>query len=237
MPEKLQPGGSYAQTLGRGVRVLEVLAVAQVPLTLAQIADRLHVNRSVAYRLVRTLIAHRLIEVATDDRYALGLGLITLARGVDTDLRRIAHPILVALSEDLKVTAVLNAVDGDEVVCLLSAEPKSSGLRVAYREGLRYPLDQGASGIAILSARSPKPHERGSVTRAREVGYAMSDGELEADTTAISVPIRRLDGGCRSTITLLSATSQRPDEERAAKELAAAARTIADALEAGHAFP
>src|SRR5688500_16318930 len=50
-----------SQTLSRGIRILEILADVREPLSIDEIARRLEVHRSVAYRLLRTLEDHGLI--------------------------------------------------------------------------------------------------------------------------------------------------------------------------------
>ena len=50
-----------SQTLSRGIRILEILAEAREPLSIDDVAHRLGVHRSVAYRLVRTLEEHGLV--------------------------------------------------------------------------------------------------------------------------------------------------------------------------------
>ena len=52
---------SPSQTLSRGIRALEILAEAQQPLTIAELADAMGVHRSVAYRILRTLEDHSLL--------------------------------------------------------------------------------------------------------------------------------------------------------------------------------
>ena len=51
-----------SQTLSRGIRILEILADAREPLSIDEIARRLDVHRSVAYRLLRTLEDHGLVD-------------------------------------------------------------------------------------------------------------------------------------------------------------------------------
>lgn len=236
MSGDMQKGSSYAQTLGRGLRVLEVLAASSQPLSLPELSSRLAVHRSVAYRLVRTLIDHGLVQPLPDGRYGPGLGLVTLARAVGTDVRAVAHPVLTAASERLNATVILAVADGDEAVCLISVEPQASGLRVTYREGLRHPLHRGASGLAILSARPPQAGERAAVQAARVAGCAVSNSELETDTLAISAPVRLPGRPCQSAVTALFAASSQPDEKTAVDEVMSAAQTIAGSLGQGHRF-
>ena len=62
--------GPASQTLSRGIRILEVLADAREPLMIDQVADRLGVHRSIAYRLLRTLEDHGLVTRDAGGRVA-----------------------------------------------------------------------------------------------------------------------------------------------------------------------
>ena len=73
---------SPSQTLSRGIRALEILAEAQQPLTIAELADAMGVHRSVAYRILRTLEDHSLLVRDDGGRVQPGPGLAVLARGV-----------------------------------------------------------------------------------------------------------------------------------------------------------
>ena len=50
-----------SQTLSRGLRALEVIAEAEKPIGMAELAARLGLHRSITYRIVRTLEEHRLV--------------------------------------------------------------------------------------------------------------------------------------------------------------------------------
>ena len=56
-------GAPQSQTLDRGIRILEHLATAGGPQPIADIAAALGLHRSIAYRLVRTLEAHQLVDL------------------------------------------------------------------------------------------------------------------------------------------------------------------------------
>lgn len=180
----------YLQTLSRGIAVLEALTEAGEPVSGNELARRIGVHRTVAYRLLRTLEAHRLVTETADGRHALGLGLVSLASGVTSDLRSVAAPILAELAETTRATAFLSMADGDDVVTLLQVEPRHPGPRVTFGQGLRRPLGVGSPGTAILAGRPALPGEREAVTRARRAGYARSEGELEPGTVGFSAPLK-----------------------------------------------
>src|SRR3954465_11771409 len=77
-----------SQTLDRGLRILEPLAAAGSAQSVMDIAQAVGLHRSIAYRLLRTLEDHQLVERDAGGRYGLGLGLAALARGGRAAARR-----------------------------------------------------------------------------------------------------------------------------------------------------
>ncbi|EFH82796.1 IclR family transcriptional regulator [Ktedonobacter racemifer] len=181
--------GETVQTLDRGLRVLELLAKEPEGLLSQEVASRLALHRTVAYRLLNTLLEHRLIQRMDDGRYRLGMGLISLARSVQPQLQSAAVPELTRLAEELGATAHLTVADGSEAVVLTTIEPSRTHMHVVYRTGFRHPLDQAASGIAILAGREAQSGERTQVTRARQKGYAVSRSEIQQGASGIAAPI------------------------------------------------
>jgi len=178
-------GGS--QTLDRGLAVLEALALA--PGSVAELSERLDLHRSIVTRLLRTLSQRAYVVRGEDNRYRPASKLLDLARSVEDPLRSTFRPILANLAEAARATAVLTITDEDEALCVEAVEPPHSHLHVAYRPGLRHPLDRAASGIAILAAMEPRENERPEVTKARHEGYATSQGELQTGAVGIAVPV------------------------------------------------
>lgn len=229
-PEAALAGGSFSQTLSRGLRVLELLAAQREPMSAATLASKLQMHRSVVYRLVRTLEAHKLLATEPDGRYTLGLGVLTLARGVRLDLRAIAMPRLTALADEVGATAIFSVAEAGDMVCVASAEPENSFLHVRYREGLRHPMSAGASGIAVLSAQPAQPGERAEVAKARELGYAVSQEELETGTAAVSAPVVVPGRGTQGCVALLLPKDSFRDQSALGDRVIAAARELAEAL-------
>jgi DNA-binding IclR family transcriptional regulator len=192
-----------SQTLDRGVRILEHLAAAGTPQTIAEIGQALALHRSITYRLLRTLEDHQLVERDTVGRYRLGLGVAGLARGVRNDLQTAALPRLDELVAELGMTAFLVVRSGDEAVTVASVEPQDTSAHVAYRPGTRHPVDRGAPGLALLMPRTPSPEDREALRAARETGWASSHGEVIPGLRSIAAPVLGPDGGARAALAVV----------------------------------
>lgn len=221
---------STLQTLDRGVRVLELLADAPGALTIAQIADGLGVHRSIAYRLLRTLEHHRLVRRDANTNYRPGVGLAVLARTVDASLQAAALPELTELARDLGMTAFVVVRDGDDAVTLHTVEPRQSRVHVAYRPGVRHPMDRGAPGLALLAGGPIRPCERDAVTEARRRGWAWSRGEVLTGLSSVSAPIVVRDLGVVAAVAVVYLDDGSADRDRLGRRVAAAAAAIAREL-------
>ena len=143
---------SPSQTLSRGIRALEILAEADRPLTIAELAAAMGVHRSVAYRILRTLEDHSLLVRDDAGRVQPGPGLAVLARGVSRNLQTAALPELTQLANTLNMTAFVAVWDHQDCVTLVTVEPRHSAATVVQHPGSRHPISSGAPGIAIQSA-------------------------------------------------------------------------------------
>jgi DNA-binding IclR family transcriptional regulator len=223
-----EPDRSVSQTLSRGLQVLEVLAAEGRPLTAQQIAAALGLSRQVVYRLLRTLSQHGLLSTeAGNGRYDLGLGLLTLSRSVQKDLRHAAFPVVRALAEQLGTTVVLGRRDGDEVVYVLAVEAEFARMAVRSREGSRRPLGDSTSGLAIRLTLDPGPGDDDELRTARVRGYAARDDVMGYHATAISAPVPATVGPSEACVTALFPTVIDDIEERAPLVVEAARRIAA----------
>lgn len=227
--------GTQAQTLSRGIRVLEILADAREPLSIDELAQRLGVHRSVAYRLLRTLEAHRLTVRDARGRITLGARLAALAAGVAHDLQAEALPELTAAANDLGMTCFLAVLDGDEIVTLTSVEPRHAIASVAQRPGTRHSIGVGAPGkvIRTLTPVAEWPDEvdaahRAELDEARSQGYAISHDEVIPGLRSTAVPLQ-LPSGQPAALAVVYVSSGRTDPE-IAERLTAASRSIRSAL-------
>lgn len=191
-----QTAGS--QTLDRGLRALAILADAAEPMSIAEFAAKLEVHRSSAYRVLRTLEAHRL--VLRDDAGLIRLGprLAALGRGVAPTLQQAALPVLSELAHALGVTAFVAVLDADEAITLVSIEPSLSHGTVVQRPGTRHSVTRGAPGHAIEASLTPREHRlvfdgaplSEAAAHVHQHGYALSHDEVIQGLTAVAVPLR-----------------------------------------------
>ncbi|WP_313356813.1 helix-turn-helix domain-containing protein [Microbacterium sp.] len=222
-----------SQTLSRGIRILEILADG--PLSIDDLATRLEVHRSVAYRLLRTLEDHRLVARDAAGLAALGPRMAALAAGVAHDLQAEALPELTAVANDLGLTAFLAVLDGDEVITLTSVEPRHAVANVAQRPGTRHPVTVGAPGKAILAQLRDVEWPwvdaglRAEVETVRERGYALSHDEVIPNLKSIAVPLP-LRGARPAAIAVVHVASRVADAE-VADRLQRSADVIRTALD------
>ncbi|WP_233201010.1 MULTISPECIES: IclR family transcriptional regulator [Cryobacterium] len=204
IPEFAETSGSpasapaaHSQTLSRGIRILEILAESDEPMSILQLAAALDVHRSIAYRILRTLEDHGLVVRDPAGLVRLGPRLAALARGVSRDLQAAALPVLTRIAHELGMTAFVAVLDQGEVVTLVSIESRQPHATVVQRPGTRHPLHVGAPGIAIQSALNAEQWAALGLTETRRseagevstVGYASSHDEVIPGLSSIAVPL------------------------------------------------
>ena len=81
-------------SLSRGLQILQLLADANRPLGVTDIADRLSVDPSTSYRLLATLEKHKFIRQESSKKYTLGFGVVAIAAALlrQIDVAAIAAP-------------------------------------------------------------------------------------------------------------------------------------------------
>jgi len=214
-----------SQTLDRGVRVLKLLADSERGLTVTELAQRLSVNRTVVYRLLATLEQHGLVRRDIGGRARVGLGVLRLAHRVHPLLREAALPALRSLAEDLGATAHLTLVDGSEALAVAVVEPSWTDFHVAYRTGLRHPLDRSAAGRAILAARSGGDGSGGP--QRPDPGYVVTRAEEQSGACGAAAALVGLSG-IEGSVGVVMLSGLVP--ERVGPRVVEAAAEVADAL-------
>ncbi|WP_309081979.1 helix-turn-helix domain-containing protein [Zhihengliuella sp.] len=227
-----------SQTLSRGLRMLEVLAEASGPLTIAELAAELGLHRSIAYRILRTLEEHNLAHRGHSGAVELAPGLAVLARGVQRDLQSAALPELTALANELGVSAFLAVWDHRDCITLVTVEPRHSSAAVIQRPGSRHAFTRGAPGIAIQSshtaeewaARMPEEPYREAAAEARRRGYASSHDEVIPGVSSVASPVI-VPGQLPASVAIVYPTATGPlPAAKLGDRVSLAARTIERSL-------
>lgn len=238
---------STSQTLDRGLQVLEAVARAGDPLTVAEAAASVGLDRTVAHRLVATLAARGYLQ-RDGGGYRLGPTCLALASAI-TDLRTTARPFLEELRDATGETVHVVVLSGREVVFLDGIESVHA-LRVGSRTGRLLPAHATSVGKALLAALPPEQvralYERADLVAVtgrtitdrdalerqlavvRERGYAINHGESEKGVGSIGVAVRNLAGEPRAALSVAMPLERWSEaaEEQAACVLKSAAAAL-----------
>ena len=187
-----------SQTLSRGLRALEILAEAQAPLSIAELATGLEVHRSNAYRILRTLEQHRFVSRDSAGLIHLGPKVTALARGVAPSLHTAAVPAVTELAYAVGMTAFLTVLDANEVITLVTIEPTNVDASIARDPGVSHTVDRGAPGRAIESSLTVAERTAflgdadfsEAALKAKQQGFAVSRHEVMNGVSSVAVPIR-----------------------------------------------
>lgn len=205
-------GASPVQSVDRAVSILELLA-GRGELGITELATRLGVHKSTAFRLAAALERRGLIE-QTRERggYRLGFGLLRLAGAMSgqMELNQQARPVCQRLADEVGETVNIAVLDESSAVNIDQVLGRSS-ITTHNWVGQRTPLHATSSGkillahlpedqAAALIAEGLEPstprtittpqalHEQ--LTRIRDLGYAYTVEELEPGLNAVAAPIR-----------------------------------------------
>jgi IclR family transcriptional regulator, KDG regulon repressor len=207
-----------SQVLERSFGILDVLAESSEDLSLADLEERLDLNKSTSYRLLRTLEHHRFAEKDFGTgKYRLGSKLLELgARAVARfDLVTIGRPFLEKLSAQSGETSHLGVLTDREVVSIAVANGRHN-LRMSVTVGGKAPVHCSSLGKAILAllpeqqvdlilGKHPlQAHTRNTITRRTDLklelaqirtrGFALDNEELEDGLKCIGAAVQDYSG-------------------------------------------
>ncbi|HUZ81907.1 MAG TPA: IclR family transcriptional regulator [Gaiellaceae bacterium] len=225
------------QSVARGLSVLRALAEEGEPLRLADVQRKTGLQKTVAHRLLKTLVEARFVEQDADSgRFHIGIGALEVALAYPHagSLVELSRRHMRALVEGSPHTAYLAALDGFEIVYLTVVEG-TGPLRVHVTPGNRIPAYATAVGKALLAelddqeiahradahgfvsltsstiTRTPELLE--AVARIRADGYALNREEAYPGIGAVAAVVPDGSGKATVGITLSYATSLLSDEE------------------------
>ena len=161
--------------LGKGLRVLEAIALAQGPVRLSHLASELDLQKSSVHRVLQTLIGAGFVaQDPATELYSATLKVWELGSAVVSALpiKQAATTVLHELHRRTGETVSLSVLDGDDVLYLdkiISPRPMGFTTRV----GSRVPAPMTVGGRAMLAYEDDP---RAVVTRvARRLGRGMVD--------------------------------------------------------------
>lgn len=217
------------QTLARGLRVFLAIVDADHGMTVQQVGDLLGVHRSIAYRLLQTLGDFGLVARSKDGVYLPGPRLATLAAAYLPALRDVAEPIMRTLADRLESTISIFVEQGTEAVMVAMVEPTTTTHHIAFRPGMRTPLDRGAAAYAIRAGSPVVAGEPARVTEARDNGFAFSHSEVLPEAYGVAAWIPLAPGVPRACLNLITYRADIADI--AGRDMRAAADEVAQAFD------
>ena len=228
-----RPAG--AQSVGRALALLRIIASSEVPLSLADLVSMTGMNRTTVWRLLNELIANDFVIRADNGEYGPGLACIALgvsARNRYDALVRTATPVMEGLRETTGETVIL-AVPYDVGVLNIAQLDSPAAVRLRNYLYEVSPMRNSSTGKALLATHSPTEIERylasdksaGGTTTTREDealvaelaiirerGWAQVVEELAPGENGISAAVRV--AGRAVAILNVSGPSFRFDEAR-----------------------
>lgn len=233
-----QPAGS--QSIHRAAALLQ--AVASRGLAggrLVELARHTGLERPTAHRILKSLIAERLlVQDGGTRRYQLGPLIFEMgqAAGPQANIRQLCDPILVSIAERSGDTVFLTVRSGYDSVCVDRKEGGFPIKTLTLDIGTRRPLGVGAGGIALLMSLPEIEAERiilsnasrliyhGSLTvaallemirRARRLGYALNDMQATPGAISIGLPIPNRAGAPIAAVSIGAIASRMTPERQA----------------------
>jgi DNA-binding IclR family transcriptional regulator len=204
------PGTQRIQAVDRAIALLKSVAASATPPTVLELARECKINRSTAWRLLRTLEHHGLVDRdPITQRYTVGYGAISVAAAVtdDTLVRRV-RPLLTRLASATGESVTLAVAKRFNLVYVDQVDPPN--VMVPNWLDKPLPLHATSGGKAFLAWLGPDerdailpeeltrytPHtitDRAKLERelaeARRVGYALCAREYEEFSSGASAVV------------------------------------------------
>ncbi len=170
------------QTVRRIADIFRLIAAHRSSgLRFVDIAERSHLERPTAHRMLKALVAEGMVfrDVATK-RYFLGPLLLELGQAASRqfNLRELCTPALRRLAELTGDTSFLFVRDGNDAVCIERIQGTYPIQTPFVPVGGRHPLGVSAGGLALLSALpDDEIHEIVAANESRLAHYGALTGE------------------------------------------------------------
>jgi PcaR/PcaU/PobR family beta-ketoadipate pathway transcriptional regulator len=227
-PDNSSPKSRYnIEALARGLEILSLFSSERSSLSLSQIVQLLQLNKSTAYRVLSTLESMGyLAQDKNTHQYRPSLRVLQLGfTAIHTfEIRKIAHPYLEKLSQELGETVTLAVLDGFRAI-YVDRIHNQSVVGVVLGVGSSLPAHCTALGKVLLAglpvdelnqllatqelcSYTPKTLTSkksliAELAKIRAQGYAIDDEELASALRAAAAPLRDLS---RRTVAAINVT-------------------------------
>jgi DNA-binding IclR family transcriptional regulator len=241
-----------APALDKGLDILELLARAQVPLSMTEIASGVGYSKGEIFRMLQVLEGRNYIARETDSAYALTnrLFMLGMERPNTKSLVEAALPVMHRLVDEVQLPCHL-VVASEEQIVVIARVDSPSDYGFVVRVGHRRPLAHSTSGLVLFAFQGDATRARwltildakgASYKRKRFIdnadairvqGYASLASEAVDGVTDLSAPILHLDEAVGTlTIPFVESHPARVTIKRAVERLRAAVEDISQALNA-----
>lgn len=243
----------FVAAMAKGLAVIEAFDPVTPRLALSEVARKTGITRAAARRYLLTLA--KLSYAESDGKYywltprVLRLGYAYLS---SASLPKLAQPVLESVGERTQEVASIAVLDGEDILFVARSAVRRI-LVAATSVGTRFPAYCTAMGRVLLASLPDAEIEQHlkriapkkltpktktgmrelmeEINRARKLGYAVSDNELEIGLRTIAVPVPDSRGKVDLAMAV-SLQAGRMSVARMVKELVPALRTGARQLSA-----
>lgn len=224
-PKAAGPRVRPVPAVSRSIAILRLLGRSPEPLGVKAIAQALGLVTSTCLHILRVLVDEGLVKMeAGSKRYSLGVGMLSLARGVleGGGFPTLAQPVLDRLSTTWQATALGVEVSGLKPMVVVALSRSQVPFRLHVDVGSRFPALISATGrlVAAFGQHPAAEIEKGfrelrwhrrpalsawqkEVEQVRRKGYSIDRGNYIGGVTVVAVPL--FDARGRITHTLVAA--------------------------------
>ena len=247
----------YLKSLAKGILVMQALAEARDPLTLAELSRACGTNNATATRICHTLAELGYVQRDRQRRFHLTPKILSLGYAAVGSLgwRQVAQHYLEELAQGTGETVNLSILQGRELMYLVRINNTGRILPFDLQLGSRLPLHCTSMGKSLLAFAPPEQRERiladydfvslthrtitsregfeAELERVRRNGYSVNDEELSVGLRSVSAPIKGLGGEAMAALNIAVPTRRVSLDElitRLAPQALETARRIQRAL-------
>ena len=215
--------GNTILSVAKAMELLQALSRAGRPLTLKDLSEGCSFPKSTVFGLLTTMREYDVISQTPDGKYTLGLRLFEYGCqvGKSWDISVVARPYMEHLAQKTGASVMLSICEGGSVITLDQVQSRDN-LRIVSDVGARLPIYCTSQGKVFLAhmpqAEARKilqrqhltpftPHTLTDIpalmqelTRCRETGFAVENGEYKIGLRSISAPVYAMDRTVRYTV-------------------------------------